>query len=119
MELVSLTALLTYDVNIHVFIAYLMVSLRSEQLFQPTSSSSSSLAKHPQWDGGKGWKNLLNNLRLMIQPMVFFFLIQPWLTVFPIPHLSAGLLKLQKMINCVTTPIFLTANLSPFYFSSA
>jgi SRSO17 transposase len=102
--------------------AYLMVSLRSEQLLQSTSSTSSTsspLAKHPQWDGGKGWKNLLNNLRLMIQPMVFFYLIQPWLTVFPIPHLSAGLWKLQKMINCVTSSIFVTPDLSAPYFSSA
>jgi SRSO17 transposase len=99
--------------------AYLMVSLRSEQLLQATSSTSSFLGKHPHWDGGKGWKNLLNNLRLMIQPMIFFYLIQPWLTVFPIPHLSAGLLKLQRMINCVTSSIFVTPNLSAPYFSSA
>lgn len=34
-------------------------------------------------DKGQGWKNLLNNLRLVIQPFVFFNLLKPWLRLFP------------------------------------
>jgi hypothetical protein len=33
---------------------------------------------------GQGWKNILNNLRLIIQPVIFFHLITPWLKVFQI-----------------------------------
>jgi len=28
--------------------------------------------QHDWWDKGQGWKNILNNLRLVIQPFVFF-----------------------------------------------
>lgn len=68
--------------------SYLMVSLHSEQMHSSAPKSSSKLAAHPWWDDDKGWKNILNNLRLIIQPFILFNLIQPGLTVFPIPQLS-------------------------------
>lgn len=70
--------------------AYLMVSLHSEQMLQSPPQSGAKFTSHPWWDNGKGWKNVLNNLRLIIQPFIFFNLIKPWLTVFPIPQLSLG-----------------------------
>ncbi|MBE9088199.1 IS701 family transposase, partial [Tolypothrix sp. LEGE 11397] len=45
--------------------AYLMVSLHSEQLFQSPSQRESKFVSHPWWDNGNGWKNILNNLRLI------------------------------------------------------
>jgi hypothetical protein len=42
---------------------------------------------HDWWDEGQGWKNLLNNLRLILQPFGFFNLVKPWLKVFSIPAL--------------------------------
>ena len=59
--------------------AYLMVSLHSQQMLSATSQSKlkSKLASHPWWDDGKGWKNILNNLHLIIQPFTLFNLIYP------------------------------------------
>jgi hypothetical protein len=81
--------------------------------------SPSKLADHPWWDDGKSWKNILNNLRLIIQPFTLFNLIYPWLTVFPIPQLDLGFSKLQSIIYRLTSSIFLFLAHPDFYFSSA
>lgn len=101
--------------------AYLMVSLHSEQmgLSPPPSKSKSKFASHPWWDDGLGWKNILNNLRLIIQPFTLFNLIYPWLTVFPIPQLSRGFSKLQSIIYNLTSSTFIFLAHPDFYFSSA
>lgn len=65
--------------------AYLLVSLHSASLypqseFQGENQASVVVRKfslHPWWDEGTGWKNLLNNLRLVLQPFVLFNLIRP------------------------------------------
>ena len=75
--------------------AYFMVSLHSEQIRPSPPDSQSQFASHPWWDNGKGGKNILNNLRLVIQPFILFNLIYPELTVFPIPQLSNGFSQLQ------------------------
>jgi len=69
--------------------AYLMVSLHSQVLNntvapcvnQSTDPIVAKFKQHDWWDKGQGW-NILNNLRLVIQPFVFFNLIKPWLIVF-------------------------------------
>jgi SRSO17 transposase len=99
--------------------AYLMVSLHSESLCPSPPDSQSTFASHPWWDNGKGWKNILNNLRLVIQPFILFNLIYPWLTVFPIPQLSSGFSKLQAIVYRLTSPIFIFLAHPEFYFSSA
>jgi SRSO17 transposase len=99
--------------------AYLMVSLHSETLRPSPSDSKSKFASHPWWDNGKGWKNILNNLRLVIQPFILFNLIYPWLAIFPIPQLSLGFSKLQSIIYRLTSPIFPFLAHPEFYFSSA
>ncbi len=71
--------------------AYLLVSLHSSALptsHKPLNHISTTglgllLAEHHQWDFKTGWKNLLNNLRLIIQPFVAFNLITFWLKIFP------------------------------------
>ncbi len=65
--------------------AYLLISLHSASLYpqpncQGENKPSLVVAKfstHPWWDEGTGWKNLLNNLRLVLQPFVLFNLIRP------------------------------------------
>lgn len=63
--------------------------------------------EHTWWDSGQGWKNTLNNLRLILQPYVCFCLIFPWLLVFDIPQLRAGFAELTGMMNLfhATVPI--------------
>ena len=66
--------------------AYLLVSLHSQVLNnQPklginklTDPVVAKFREHDWWDKGSGWKNLLNNLRLVIQPLIFFNLLKPW-----------------------------------------
>jgi hypothetical protein len=99
--------------------AYLMVSLHSESLRPSPSDPQLTFASHPWWDNGKGWKNILNNLRLILQPFTLFNLIQPWLSVFSIPQLSLGFSKLQAIVYRLTSPIFIFLTHPELYFSSA
>lgn len=96
-----------------------MVSLHSESLRPSPPDSQSTFASHPWWDYGKGWKNVLTNLRLILQPFILFNLIQPWLSVFSIPQLSLGFAKLQSIVYYLTSPIFTFLTHPDFYFSSA
>ena len=100
---------------------YLMVTLHSQQMLPTTSQSKlkSKLASHPSWDDGKGWKNILNNLRLIIQPFTLFNLIYRWLTVFPIPQLALGFPQLQSIIYHLTDSISIFLTHPHLYFSSA
>jgi hypothetical protein len=56
-------------------------------------------SEHPWWDFNTGWKSTLNNLRLVVQPYIFFNLIKPWLAVFDIPSLRFGFLFLIEIMN--------------------
>ena len=94
-----------------VFCAYLLVSLQSSCFrLNPTNptnptnpinsiNSIDTFRKHPRWDHSKGWNNLLNNLRLIIQPYIFFYLINPWLSIFPIPSFSDNFATLISFMN--------------------
>ena len=107
--------------------AYLMVSLHANPLNPaPTSNSLSSIDpivkrfnSHPRWDKGNGWKNILNNLRLVIQPFIFFNLIKPWLKVFSIPRLSLGFSQLIALMNRFPSAIPTATSDWVFLFSSA
>jgi SRSO17 transposase len=57
------------------------------------------LSIHQQWDCGSGWKNTLNNLRLIVQPTLVMWLIFPWLEVFPNSQLLLGFHQLISLIN--------------------
>lgn len=106
--------------------AYLMVSQQSEELNKSREASlaKSKLAqeeikKPPGWDEGKGWKNILNNLRLLIQPWCCFNLLKPWLFVVFKPQIVRLFYRLfsqlNQFINSLLEKIF------PYnsYFSSA
>jgi hypothetical protein len=101
--------------------AYLMVSLHSDVLVQfPTPDEiGEKLSEHAWWDLGKGWKNILNNLRLIIQPFILFNLLKPWLNVFPIPQLSLGFPRLISLMNQFSSRIHMSDLEPAFYFSSA
>jgi SRSO17 transposase len=106
--------------------AYLMVSLQSEQFNGPRSATL-DLAKpaqvqiknHPGWDEGKGWKNILNNLRLFLQPWCYFNLLKPWLVVVFTPQIirlfCRLFFQLNQLINSLLEKIFPHNS----YFSSA
>jgi hypothetical protein len=90
--------------------AYLLVSLQSPA-FQPPDKEpplpqaapvitpTDHFSEHRWWDRGQGWKNTLNNLRLILQPYVFHCLLLPWLLLFDIPGLRAGFLELIGSMN--------------------
>jgi SRSO17 transposase len=107
--------------------AYLLVSLFSQVWDEqnldtaniPNKQSQERFAEHPEWDRGKGWKNLLNNLRLISQPFICFNLILPWLKVFPIPQLSLGFPRLIALMNFFSNPILDTMWSAYYQFSSA
>lgn len=90
--------------------AYLLVSLQSSVVGQEDDASERShpptvttppdrFAEHRWWDSGQGWKNILNNLRLMLQPYIFSCLLVPWLLLFDIPGLRAGFPQLIGIMN--------------------
>jgi hypothetical protein len=99
--------------------AYLLVSLHSANLNQFLAPVSDVFQSHQQWNQGTGWKNLLNNLRLIIQPSICFNLLKPWLKIFPIPQLSFGFSRLLTLMNQFDCLRSLSRIWDDFYFSSA
>lgn len=88
--------------------AYLMISLNTQTflslnsatLAHPQSSKiTMNFTDHSQWNNQTGWKNVLNNFRLIIQPTLLLWLIVPWLEVFPNSSLLLGLHRLIHTMN--------------------
>jgi len=97
--------------------AYLMVSLQSPGFTQPRSGTNKTaqttskkeeqerqtgtepFSHHKWWDHGTGWKKMLNNLRLIIQPAVCSCLLAPGLAVLALPSLQQGLRSLRAVMN--------------------
>jgi SRSO17 transposase len=90
--------------------AYLMVSLQSSAFNEDSAVEKSThvinqedkqekFHQHKWWDHGKGWKNLLNNFRLLIQPYVYYCLLYGWLEVFDLPFLKGGFTRLMTIMN--------------------
>lgn len=87
--------------------AYLMISLNTEsflalnssELADKNSKTTINFTSHPQWNHQIGWKNVLNNLRLIIQPSLLLWLIFPWLELFPNSSLLLGLHRLINTMN--------------------
>ena len=92
-----------------VFCAYTLVSFQypalqtSPQESEPEDAHEATpvdhFSQHPWWDPGQGWKNTLNNLRLVLQPYVCSCLLLPWLLVFDIPYLRTGFAELTGIMN--------------------
>lgn len=87
--------------------AYLMISfntesflsLNSSELDDQSSKTALNFALHRQWNHQTGWKNVLNNFRLIIQPTLVLWLIFPWLDIFPNSSLLLGLHRLIHTMN--------------------
>jgi SRSO17 transposase len=88
--------------------AYLMISLNTQTFLSLNSlilvdadqpKTTINFASHPQWNHQTGWKNVLNNFRLIIQPTLLLWLIFPWLEIFPNSYLLLGLHRLILTMN--------------------
>lgn len=107
--------------------AYLLVTLttapfKSSATSSPTPTSEifrSSVTQHPHWNHQMNWKSALNNLQLLLLPMLCFNSILYWLQVFPIPQLSLGLNRLIYFINRACFALFPPSADEDFLFSSA
>jgi hypothetical protein len=99
-----------------VLCAYLFVSLQAPPFARPDTAEaaaaeavppprpapSAPLLKaqpHPAWTEDMSWKHRLDNLRLLLQPFLCACLLLPWLRLFPLPHLTAGLADLCALMN--------------------
>jgi SRSO17 transposase len=94
-----------------VMCAYLLVSLQApafalaaenagENAGEPSGDApAASPQAHPAWTDDASWKHRLNNLRLVLQPFVCACLLLPWLRLYPLPHLTAGLADLCALMN--------------------
>jgi SRSO17 transposase len=91
-----------------IFYVYTLVSLNSQSFLSLNPLQTSKIEKknntidfsiHQQWDYGSGWKNTLNNLRLILQPTLVMWLIFPWLEIFPNSKLMLGFNHLISLIN--------------------
>jgi hypothetical protein len=79
-----------------IFCAFLVVSFQALPAIVTESTEprivklelKSYLSKHPDWDEHRGWKSALNNLQLLLLPLLSFNLIKSWLTVFSNPLLE-------------------------------
>ena len=82
--------------------AFLSLNQSRQLETEVTDSSCGScvdFSHHQQWNHDSGWKNTLNNLRLIIQPLLLFWLIYPWLDIFPNSHLLLGFNHLICAMN--------------------
>lgn len=87
--------------------AYLMVSLQfnglqaeANQAVDPQQVELlNNLSKHPWWSLGNGWKHRLNNLQLIIQPLIYFCLLKPWFNIFENWHIRIGFSWLIESMN--------------------
>jgi SRSO17 transposase len=98
--------------------AFLMVSLFADAFNDACPLAHQQFAQHPWWNNQSGWKHLLNNLRLIIQPLICFNWLKRWLEVFPIASLEAGFEQLMHHMNQFVCPLVHWLNLQ-YMFSSA
>ena len=98
--------------------AFLMVSLFADAFNDSCPLAHQHFVRHPWWHNQSGWKSLLNNLRLVVQPLICFNWLKRWLEVFHIPSLQFGFERLISKMNRFTCPIVHQLNF-PSSFSSA
>jgi hypothetical protein len=90
-----------------VFSAYLMVSLQTQPFTkvhqlseQPEVQKTVTHELLPSgWNSGTAWKNRLNNIRLLMRPLISLWLISPWLEVFPNHGLLMGFHRLIQSLT--------------------
>jgi SRSO17 transposase len=67
----------------------------------------------------RGWKNLLNNLRLVVEPWISFNRLKRWLAVFNIPSLREGFDQLIEQMQQFYCPVIHDLLLRRILFNSA
>ncbi len=92
-----------------IFCVYTMISLNSPAFLSLNQSgkvpievkenNSVNFSNHQQWNHENGWKNILNNLRLIVQPLLLFWSIYPWLDILPNNNLWLGFNQLISAMN--------------------
>ena len=97
--------------------AFLRVSLFADAFNDACPLAHQQFAQHPWWNNQSGWKHLLNNLRLIIQPLICFNWLIRWLEVFPVTSLEAGFKQLMHQMNQFVCPLVHWLNLQ-LVFSS-
>ena len=98
--------------------AFFMVSLFADAFNDACPLAHQQFARHPWWNNQSGWKHLLNNLRLIIQPLICFNWLKCWLEVFPIASLEAGFKQLMDKMNQFVCPLVHRLNLQLLFSSS-
>ena len=106
---------------------YLMVSLQFEgwekskniQQKSPDKDLLLKFCQHPWWNHISGWNHRLNNLRLLLQPYVFYCLLKPWIELFNNRYLQLGFQWLIQIMNEFIGFIFQDSQFEAQYFSSA
>jgi len=99
----------------HKLVASTATATSTQPAAQPQAIAL-KLVQHPDWNQASSWKQVLNNLRLVIQPSVILNLLQPWLNLFPIPRLSAGLECLIALMNRFPSSLPCHEPYPDFYF---
>jgi SRSO17 transposase len=87
--------------------AFLLVSMRAistqtselSDLSNCQSELNNYLAEHPDWDCNQGWKSMLNNMQLLLLPLLALKLVEPWLKVFEAPLLVSSFNTLIGLVN--------------------
>jgi SRSO17 transposase len=99
--------------------AFTMVCLFAPQFNQQCPITHQVFAQHPWWDQQTGWKNLLNNLRLIIQPLICRNYLQHWAHIFQLPKLIQAFEPLIAAMNQFFCPVIHDRILHQICFSSA
>ncbi|NET68771.1 MAG: hypothetical protein F6K63_32015 [Moorea sp. SIO1G6] len=79
--------------------AFLSLNQSAEVANEVTDTDDIQVINHQQWNYEGGWNNVLNNFRLLIQPIMMLWLIFPWLDILPNSKLGLGLNQLISEIN--------------------
>lgn len=96
---IIMSAYLMISLNTQAFLSLNSSSITKAQASQEASQINIDWTSHSQWNHQIGWKNALNNVRLLVQPSLLLWLIFPWLEIFPNSSLLLGLHDLIERIN--------------------
>jgi SRSO17 transposase len=99
--------------------AFTMVSLFAQQFNPSCPIHHQVFTQHPWWDCQPGWRNLLNNLRLIIQPFIQRNYLRPWAMLFKLPQLLTALDTLVTQMNQFFCPVIHERRQPQPLFSSA
>ena len=83
------------------------------------SELNNYLAGHPDWDCNQGWKSMLNNMQLLLLPLLALKLVEPWLKVFESPLLVSSFNTLIGLVNLYANALTGTKLNTTHQFSSS